>query len=85
MKTYLAQLFYINFQPEVVIIYAESGRIARAAARKVAAGRGGALDKAWPGTNGHGIGLVRNYQPTKAELKKWPAVKATLKPEASHA
>lgn len=80
--TFLAQLFYRNYQPETFILVADTPAVAMAGAKKLAAQRGGSLDKGWPGTMGHGVGLVEHV-PTARDRRKFKAIKVTAKQEAA--
>lgn len=76
---FFAQLYYVNYQPQNILIQAENERIAMAAAKKFAAMNGGELDRGWPGTRGHGVGLVADFRPTREQAKKFPIIQAVVR------
>jgi hypothetical protein len=75
---FMAELFYVNYQPQAILIQADDVTIAMAAAYKFAAMNGGALDKRWPGTKGWGVGLSV-CEPSARQLRKFRMIRATPK------
>lgn len=74
---FMAQLFYVNYQPETFLVNAESRTAASAAMKKVAASRGGQLDAGWPGTYGTGV-AVAPFAHTPQALRKFRLVNVTV-------